>query len=303
VLDGQQRTLSICEFAEGNFYMPIGDANLKIFNIRRIRPELYDNFMNYELLVYICEGTKDEQLEWFKTINIAGKALTDQELRNINYTGEWLTSAKKYFSKTNCSAAQIASIKGQEYVTGQYNRQDILELVLTWITDTRDSKDMSMVCQYMADHQFDADASELFQYFEAVINWVKELFPTYRKQMKGIDWGFLYNDYHENDYDPDELEDIIAEMFKNDDITNLKGVYKYVFDGDETHLSIRKFSDLIKVRVYHKQDGICPICGQHFDIKKMEADHIIPWSKGGKTIESNCQMLCKECNKDKSSSL
>jgi hypothetical protein len=283
--------------------MPLNGGSARIYTFERARPELYKRFMNYELLVYICEGTKDEQLDWFKTINIAGKALSDQELRNINYTGEWLTSAKKYFSKTNCSAANLASIKGCEYVTGQYNRQDILELALTWITDTRDAKDMSKVCQYMSDHQLDPDASELYAYFERVINWVKELFPHYRSQMKGLDWGFLYNDYHENDYDPDELEEIIARMFSDEDVTSQKGVYKYVFDGDERHLSIRKFNNTIKARIFNQQGGICPVCGEHFDIKQMEADHIIPWSKGGKTIESNCQMLCKKCNRDKSSSL
>lgn len=302
VLDGQQRTLSICEFAEGNFFFKIGDNDMTIHNIRRIYPELYKNFMDYELLIYICEGTKDEQLNWFTTINIAGEALTAQELRNINYTGEWLTSAKKYFSKTNCPAAMIAMEKGTAYVSGTPIRQDILERVLMWITDTRDSKDMSKVCQYMAQHQNDKNANELWEYFSSVIDWVKELFPNYRKEMKGVDWGFLYNDYHDIEYDPDELEEIIEALYANEDVTKQKGIYYYVFDEDETHLSIRKFPEAVRNRVYTKQRGVCPICGEHFSLSKMEADHIIPWSKGGRTIESNCQMLCKSCNKDKSSS-
>lgn len=301
VLDGQQRTLSICEFAEGNFFFNINGNDMTITNIRRTYPELYERFMNYELLVYICEGTKEEQLGWFTTINIAGEKLYDQELRNINYTGPWLTSAKKYFSKTNCPAAQIAMEKGSALISGECIRQEILELALRWITDSRDSKDATKVCQYMALHQDDKDASELWNYFSAVIDWVKELFPNYHKEMKGIDWGFLYNDYHMNDYDPDELDEIINELYANEDVTKLKGVYSYVFDGDERHLSIRKFDDRIRNRVYAKQKGICPICGEHFVITKMEADHIIPWSKGGKTVEANCQMLCKACNRDKSS--
>lgn len=300
VLDGQQRTLSICEFASHNFYFSIDGKDMLLANIRRAYPEMYEHFMDYELLVYICEGTKDEQLNWFKTINIAGKALTEQELRNINYTGPWLTSAKSYFSKTNCPAAQIASEKGSALVTGEYNRQDVLEQVLCWITDSRDSKDMSAVCQYMAQHQMDNDASELWDYFNSVIDWVKELFPNYRSQMKGIDWGFLYNDYCDCEFDPDELEERIEELLANEEVTKQKGIYLYLFDGDETHLSIRKFPDAVRNRVYTKQKGICPICGEHFAITKMEADHIIPWSKGGKTVESNCQMLCKQCNKDKS---
>lgn len=302
VLDGQQRTLSICEFAEGNFFFKIGDNDMTIHNIRRIYPELYKNFMDYELLIYVCEGTKGEQLNWFTTINIAGEALTAQELRNINYTGEWLTSAKKYFSKTNCPAAMIAMEKGTAYISGTPIRQDILERVLMWITDTRDSKDMSKVCQYMAQHQNDKNANELWEYFSSVIDWVKELFPNYRKEMKGVDWGFLYNDYHDIEYDPDELEEIVETLYANEDVTKQKGIYYYVFDEDETHLSIRKFPEAVRNRVYTKQRGICPICGEHFSLSKMEADHIIPWSKGGRTIESNCQMLCKSCNKDKSSS-
>ena len=301
VLDGQQRTLSICEFAEGNFFFNINGNDMTITNIRRTYPELYERFMNYELLVYICEGTKEEQLGWFTTINIAGEKLYDQELRNINYTGPWLTSAKKYFSKTNCPATQIAMEKGTALISGECIRQEILELALRWVTDSRDSKDATKICQYMALHQSDKDASELWDYFSAVIDWVKELFPNYRKEMKGIDWGFLYNDYHMNNYDPDELDGIINELYANEDVTKLKGIYSYVFDGDERHLSIRKFDDRIRNRVYAKQKGICPICGEHFVITKMEADHIVPWSKGGKTVETNCQMLCKACNRDKSS--
>ena len=303
VLDGQQRSLSICEFMEGKYFINFNGSDVNIHCIRRNHPDLYEKIMNYSLDVRVCKGTKEEQLDWFTTINIAGKALSEQELRNINYTGPWLTSAKKYFCKPNAPVVQIAMAKGSSYLDVKYDRQEALELALRWITDSRDKNDMSKVCQYMGNHQEDADASELWEYFSAVIDWVKELFPNYRKEMKGIQWGFLYNDFHENEYDPDELEEMIERLYGDEDVTSCKGIYKYVLDGNETHLSIRKFNDKIKHVVYARQQGICPICGEHFVITKMEADHIVPWVKGGKTVESNCQMLCRACNRDKSSSM
>ena len=301
VLDGQQRTLSICEYAEGNFAYVFNGTEMYLHNIRRAYPEVYEKFMNYELLVYRCKGTKEEQLGWFTTINIAGKELTAQELRNINYTGEWLTNAKKYFSKTNCAAAQIAQQKSQSYIGGTPNRQEILELVLRWITNSEDKKDNSKICDYMATHQADPNANELWEYFNNVLNWIKTLFPEYTKEMKRDDWGFLYNAYHEEEYDPDELSEIIHNLYADEDITAKKGIYPYLFDNNEKHLSIRKFKEADRATAYHKQKGICPKCNGHFTLDKMEADHIVPWSKGGRTILANLQMLCKKCNKDKSS--
>jgi hypothetical protein len=302
VLDGQQRTISICNFADGITYIFLEDRETNITNLKRIRPDLYNQFMNYELFIYVCKGSKDEQLDWFTTINIASKALTDQELMNINYTGDWLTSAKKYFSKTGCAAVNLAQAKSQSYIGGTANRQDILELVLRWITDCREKKEMKKaISGYMAKHQFDSNANELWEYFESVINWVKTLFPDYTKEMKRDDWGFLYNEYHEEEYDPDELSEIIHNLYADEDITAKKGIYPYLFDNNEKHLSIRKFKEADRATVYHKQKGICPKCEGHFPLDKMEADHIVPWSKGGRTILSNLQMLCKKCNKDKSS--
>lgn len=294
MLDGQQRTLSICRFFDGEFSIEIDGNKFYSHNIEQTYPELYEQFMNYELLVYICEGTKEKQMAWFKTINIAGMALTDQELRNINYTGAWLTSAKKFFSKTRCPATQI----GDGLISGTANRQDILETVLTWISGGEEN-----ICDYMAQHQNDVDASELIQYFKDVMDWVKILFHNMRPEMKGQPWGLLYNEYHENEYDPDELEEEICELMTDETITKQKGIYQYLFTRNASLLSARTFSPAIKNRVYHKQRGICAICGGFFTKKQMQADHIIPISKGGPTVESNCQMLCKECNRDKSSAM
>ena len=304
LLDGQQRTLSICEFADGRFTIKIDGKDMYIQGIRRAYPELYERFMNYTLMVYVCEGSKDEQLAWFTTINIAGKALTEQELRNINYTGAWLTSAKRYFSKNKCPAALIAMEKNNAYVTGECNRQEILETALAWITDSREvKKDPSKICLYMAEHQFDDDASELWDYFNRVIDWAKELFPNYHKEMSRVEWGYLYNDYHENEYDPDELDQEVERLMGDYDVTTKRGIFEYVLGGHEKLLSIRKFDEVTRLAVYAEQKGICPVCGEHFKLNQMEADHIIPHSRGGKTVKSNCQMLCKQCNRDKSSGM
>ena len=264
--------------------------------MKRIAPEIYENILNYELLVYICQGTKTEQLEWFKTINIAGEELTNQELLNANYAGEWLTDAKKYFSKTNCSAATV----GKDYLSGSPIRQDYLETVLGWISGDDGKNDA--ISTYMAKHCEDKTAMPLWDYFKEVIDWVKAVFPNYRKEMKGLNWGRLYNEYG-SDYDEssaDEFEEEIQKLIMDDDVTKKKGIYEYLFDGDTKHLSIRAFTPAMKLKKYTEQKGICPCCGEHFTIEKMEGDHIIPWSQGGKTTYDNLQMLCKKCNREKS---
>lgn len=290
VLDGQQRTLSICSFATGGFNF----QDMYIHNWKKTYPERYEDFLNYELSVYICEGTKEEQMEWFRVVNTYGEKLNDQELRNVNFTGAWLTSAKKFFSKTNCPASQIAA----DYMTGTPNRQDLLETVLTWVSGGKEH-----IVEYMAQHHLDENAKHLVDYFMNVMNWVKETFPNYRKDMKGVQWGLLYNEFGEEDLDPDELEEMVSKLMADEEVTKRKGVYAYVLSGDEKCLSIRTFPEAVKGRVYEKQKGYCPICGKHYARTSMHADHIIPWSKGGKTIESNCQMLCRRCNTDKSSAM
>lgn len=285
LLDGQQRTLSICQYVNGDF-----SVNYKGFN--NLTPDLQNKILDYKLMIYVCEGTPSEKLDWFKIINIAGEKLTDQELRNSQYTGTWLYDAKRHFSKNGCPAYQI----GEKYLNGVAIRQDYLETALRWIS----SRDNIEIEEYMRIHQNDADANELWMYFQSVIDWINRLFPKYRKEMKGIDWGTLYNQYSTQVYNSSKLEEEIVRLMQDDDVTSKKGIYLYLITGQEKHLSIRAFTDSQKRSAYERQNGICPNCNNHFEITEMEADHITPWYLGGKTIPENCQMLCRECNRRKS---
>lgn len=281
IIDGQQRTLSICQYVNGDYaYIMRYFHNLK--------DDEKDQILDYELQVYFCSGTDSEKLRWFKTINIAGEELTEQELRNAVYAGPWLADAKRYFSKNNCAAYNM----GNKYVSGEVNRQKYLETAIKWISDGN-------IEPYMGKHQHDANAVALWNHFSNVINWVKALFPHYRKEMKGLEWGVLFNLYHKGDYDPDALEAEVNRLMVDSDVDRKKGIYEYVFDHDERHLDIRAFDNNMKREVYERQLGVCPICGQHFEIEQMEADHITPWSKGGRTVAENCQMLCRKCNREK----
>lgn len=287
VIDGQQRTISICQYVKGDYSVKIDNDLLNFFNLTTDRRE---QILNYKLMVYFCEGTDSEKLEWFRTINIAGEQLTDQELRNAVYSGSWVTDAKRYFSKTGCAAYQI----GSDYLTGSPIRQDYLETAIKWISKDR-------IAEYMSQHQHDPNASKLWRYFQDVITWVESTFPVKRKNiMKGVTWGTLYNDYKDEDYDTNALEEKIKQLVLDDDVTNKKGIYQYLLKGDERYLSIRSFTEKQKIEAYERQDGICPHCNEHYELNEMEADHITPWSQGGKTLSDNCQMLCKECNRRKS---
>ena len=284
VLDGQQRTVSLCEYVKGSYSI----NNLYFHNLTQTDK---NKILDYELMIYICEGTDKEKLDWFKIINIAGEKLTDQELRNAVYTGEWLSDAKHYFSKRNCLADKIAG----DYLTGSAIRQNYLETALDWISEGNIEK-------YMAEHQHHHSAIELWTYFQSVISWVQNLFPKYRKEMKGLNWGGFYNQYKNNDYNPKKLEEQISLLMADeyDEITSKKGIYEYLLSGNERSLNIRTFKDNEKRKAYERQGGVCPKCGKHFDITEMQADHIIPWSKGGHTTIDNCQMLCADCNRMKS---
>jgi len=282
MIDGQQRTVSICQYVDGVF-------SYQDRYFHNLQQDEKDTILDYELTVYWCQGTDSERLAWFRTINIAGEKLTDQELRNAVYAGSWTADAKRYFSKTQCAAWQLAD----KYMTGSPIRQDYLETAIAWIN----SGDIE---GYMAKHQHDKSANPLWLYFQSVISWVKATFPKYRKEMKGIAWGDLYNVFKDHELDPKKLEATISKLMEDEDVTNKKGIYPYILDAKEKHLNIRAFSNNQKREAYERQKGICPVCSEHFEIDEMEADHIMPWHDGGKTSAENCQMLCKEDNRRKS---
>jgi hypothetical protein len=282
VIDGQQRTISICQFV-------VGDFAYKNRYFHNLQKDERDQILDYKLMVYLCSGTDSEKLEWFKTINIAGVKLSEQELRNAVYSGTWVSDAKRHFSKNGCPAWGM----GSNYLSGEFNRQAFLETAIKWISN-------DAIEQYMAEHQHDPNANELWLYFLAVINWVKTVFPKYRKEMKGIQWGFIYNEFKDQKFDSKQLEEDITSLMLDEDVTNKKGIYTYVLNRKEKHLNIRAFSDNQKREAYERQKGICVVCGNNFDINEMEADHITPWHEGGKTTEENCQLLCKDDNRRKS---
>lgn len=289
VIDGQQRTISICKYIKNKFSC----GNLYLDNLTDKEQE---QILDYELLIYFCEGTDKEKLDWFQVINIAGAKLTQQEIRNAVYHSKWLSDAKRYFSKPACAAYRL----GKDYLTGSPIRQDYLETVFYWLSrNIKNTEDP--IAAYMAAQAIkEENAGALWAYFDKVISWAKTTFPKYRKEMKGVEWGILYNQYKNEEINPVELEKEVARLMADSDVKQKAGIYLYVFDHDEKHLSIRAFEDNTKRSVYERQGGKCNLCGEPFKIEEMHADHIVPWSKGGHTTEDNCQMLCVTCNLKKS---
>ncbi len=282
VIDGQQRTISVCQYVNGDFaYM------FRYFH--NLQPDEQEQILDYKLMIYLCSGTDSEKLEWFKTINIAGEELTEQELRNAVYAGAWVSDAKRYFSKIGCAAYGI----GKDYLKGSVERQDYLETAIKWISSGN-------IEVYMSKHQHDSNASALWIDFQDTITWVSVTFTKYRPAMKGVDWGSLYKTYKAENYDTKIIEEETNRLILDDDVTKNSGIYPYILTRNEKYLSIRTFTDAIRQQVYEKQKGICVVCSKHFEISAMEADHITPWHEGGKTITENCQMLCKDDNRRKS---
>ena len=290
MLDGQQRTISICQYLKDDW-----SVNGYLFG--GLLDEEKEQILNYKLMIYICEGTEREKLDWFETINIAGEKLTAQERRNALYSGSWLKSAKEYFSRPTCAAKQEA----EKYLSGSPIRQDYLETAIYWAADNAGipGKRQEMVTEYMSRHQRDKDCGEMWQYFMKVINWVKFTFHVRPKVMTRVEWGLLYNLYGDEKLNPDETEERIKLLMEDFDVTDKAGIYQYIFDGDEKHLHIRKFPERDKQAAYERQGGNCARCGKHFAIEEMEADHRLAWSKGGHTEPENCQMLCRKCNREK----
>ena len=289
VIDGQQRTISLCQFVNKEYSVIYGNIpQHRKFN--SLQDDEQQKILNYELMIYVCSGTDSEKLEWFKTINIAGEKLTEQELRNAVYSGSWVSDAKRYFSKNGCAATQI----GSDYLNGSAIRQEYFETAIDWISKGN-------IEVYMSNHQHDQNASALWRYFQDVISWVEATFVVKRRKfMKGIEWGFLYNKYKDEIFDTKAIEEETAKLVADDEVEKKSGIYSYILTRDIRFLGIRTFSDSVKQKVYEKQKGHCPICKKHYDISEMEGDHITPWHEGGKTIEINCQMLCKDDNRRKS---
>lgn len=286
VMDGQQRTISICEYVDGSFSVD----NQYFANLPKDKQE---QILNYPLFVYVCDGKDSEKLDWFRIINIAGEQLTDQELRNAVYAGSWTADAKRYFSKTGCAASGIAG----DYLKGSSIRQEYLETAISWAA----SKENDTIEGYMAKRQGNPNALELWNYFNSVVNWIKAVFPKKRKEMKGLPWGLYYNKHGERtDLDAKELEKDIQRLMGDEDVTKKSGIYEYLLTGDERKLSIRAFDRRDALAAYERQGHKCAICGDEFEFEAMQADHITPWSKGGKTTPDNCQMLCRDCNLKKS---
>lgn len=282
VLDGQQRTISLCEYVSGSF-----SVDDKYFY--NLPSDKQKQILDYKLFVYVCEGTDSEKLEWFRIINIAGEQLTDQELRNAVYAGSWVSDAKRYFSKTGCAASTLAD----DYLKGSSIRQEFLETAISWAASAKGES----IEGYMAEHQNDPTAQELWSYFRSVIDWVQAIFPKKRKEMKGLPWGLFYNEHHERkDLNPKTLEERVSALMADEDVTRKSGVYEYLLTGNEKALSIRAFDKRDARAAYERQKGICPFCKKHFKYEEMHADHIKPWSKGGHTTSANCQMLCRDCN-------
>ena len=304
VLDGQQRITSIGRFVTGKF--AIKDKNGMQQYFSGLAKDIQEIIMNTKLLVYECEGTESEIKEWFKTINIAGVPLNNQELLNAVYSGKFVTLGKETFSNTQNSNIQ----KWSSYITGSALRQDFLERALEWVSKGNTG-------DYMSSHRNDTNINELKNYFTSVIDWVSTTFKDVESEMRGIEWGRLYETYHNKPYDPQKVSNNVRHLYADSYVKNRKGVFEYILGGciDYKLLDVRVFDEATKKAVYAQQTQAsqdknvsnCPLCEMGHDASKskiwklsdMDADHVAAWSKGGATDISNCQMLCKSHNRAK----
>ena len=296
VMDGQQRTISICQYVNGDFAY-----DFQYFH--NLTQEEQRQILDYKLMVYVCSGNDKEKLDWFETINIAGERLMPQELRNAVYAGPFVSDAKRYFSKSNCAAYNM----GKYLIAGSPIRQDFLETALKWKAYSECRPGYKQTIEgYMAQHQNDPNASQLWQYYSAVITWVAATYDIgKRKQiMKGVDWGKLYERFHDKVTDKAQLDKEIGRLIIDSEVQNKGGICSYVLTRDEHDLGLRQFPEDIKLEVYERQHHHCanPKCmnaGEELEFTEMEGDHITPWRDGGRTVIENCQMLCRECNRRK----
>lgn len=304
VLDGQQRITSLGRYATGLF--PLIDENGRPHYFQENNDE-GQKFLNTKLLIYICEGTEKEIKDWFRTINIVGIPLNEQEILNAIYSGPFVTKAKEEFSNSQNTNHN----KWSKYIPGTVKRQDFLKAALDWISKGHKE-------EYMASHRYDSDISGLKNYFYSVIDWINTVFDfTPEKEMCGLKWGDLYERFHTMPYDPDDVAKKVRELYENFYVKDKKGIYEYILDGckDTRLLNVRVFDEPTKKSVYAHQTAIakekcesnCPLCvlenkanaKRIWRLEEMDADHVAAWSKGGATDIDNCQMLCKTHNRIK----
>lgn len=305
VLDGQQRITSLGRYVTGKFGI-VDDRGITQYFEDSLSEELRQQFLNTELLVYECEGTENEIRKWFETVNIAGVPLNNQELLNAVYSGKFVTLAKEEFSNSQNSKIQ----KWSHFIAGSVNRQDYLERALQWVS-------RGNVMDYMSRHRRDDNITELKQYFNCVIDWITSIFTDVESEMRGLEWGRLYETYHTKPYNPTEISQKVHELYGDPFVKSRKGIFEYVLGGCENKklLDIRIFDEATKRKVYQQQtdkakaEGVsnCPYCAIGHDqnarriwkLAEMDADHVTAWSKGGSTNIENCQMLCKTHNRAK----
>lgn len=304
VLDGQQRITSFGRYVTSKF--AVKDENGMEQYFSGIAADKQKKILDTKLLIYECEGTESEIKDWFKTINIAGVPLNDQELLNAVYSGPFVTLAKQEFSNSQNANIQ----KWSAYITGAVNRQEYLECALDWVSKGN-------IGDYMSRHRFDNNITELKTYFNSVIDWISSVFEDVESEMRGLEWGQLYETYHNTAYDPAKVSQQVHSLLEDPYIRNRKGIFEYILGGsvDTKLLDVRVFDEATKKAVYAKQTasarakGVsnCPLCAigheanrtKIWNLSDMDADHVSAWSKGGATDIKNCQMLCKTHNRAK----
>jgi hypothetical protein len=304
VLDGQQRITSLGRYVKNKF--AIKDENGMEQYFDGIAADKQRKILEAKLLIYECEGEESEIKEWFRTINIVGVPLNDQEVNNAIFSGPFVTLGKEEFSNTQNANIQ----KWSAYISGSANRQEFLERALDWVSKGH-------IVNYMSRHRYDNNINELKTYFNSVLDWVSGVFTDVEKEMRGLEWGRLYEEYHKNAYDPKRVSAEVQSLYGDPYVKNRKGIFEYILGGslDTKLLDVRVFDDATKKSVYAiqtkqaeaKSESNCPLCAIGHDASKsknwklveMDADHVTAWSKGGTTDAKNCQMLCKTHNRAK----